>query len=593
MSDQTDELLIGVDWLRANKCVLSFENFTLTLHGRNVPLLKKAVTNTCHRIISEETVELPAGSETVVPGRMVYSNLRKRPPGVAVTETKECHPGLKTARCLIDIGTGMNLPVRLINTNNTSVSLVEGSSLCSLDEIESVVEEVEPPEPPVALSHSTPPEPPEPPEQPMASKPPKYINPRIIDSVKRDLIQKLIAAVPAEVSAEHTARLEQLLHQYEDILSRDEFDMGLTDLVQHEIDTGQEKPVRQSLRKTPLAYNEVIDKHVQSMLKQGLIEPSSSDWASNIVLVLKKDKSFRFRIDFRGLNLKTRKDIYPIPRIDASLDALAGSSWFFTLDLRSGYFQVPLKPEDAYKTAFVVRGGSYKWKVLPMGLCNSASTFQRLMNMVLSGLNYTSCLVYLDDIIIMSRSLDEHLSRLEEVFQRIREAKLKLRPDKCVVLQRQVTFLGHVVSADGITMDPKKLEVVQKWGIPRNLKEVRAYVGFVSYYRRYIKDFSTTARALHALTRKNVKFEWTQECQEAFDTLKQKLTSALIVALPRDEGEYRLDTDASGWAIGAVLSQVQDGHERVISYASRLYSPSERNYCTTRQKLLAVVFFTK
>ena len=144
----------------------------------------------------------------MVPGRMVYSNLRKRPPRVAVTETKECHPGVKTARCLIDIGTGMNLPVRLINTNNTSVSLVEGTFLCSLDEIESVAGEVEPPEPPVALSHSTPPEPPEPPEPPMASEPPKYINPRKINSVKRDLIQQLIAAVPAEVSAEHTARLD-------------------------------------------------------------------------------------------------------------------------------------------------------------------------------------------------------------------------------------------------------------------------------------------------------------------------------------------------------------------------------------------------
>ena len=291
--------------------------------------------------------------------------------------------------------------------------------------------------------------------------------------------------------------------------------------------------------------------------------------------------------------MKTRKDIYPIPRIDASLDALAGSSWFTTLDLRSGYFQVPLRPEDAHKTTFIVRGGCYKERVLPMGLCNSASTFQRFMKMVLSGLNYTSCLVYLDDIIIMARSLNEHLSRLKEVFERIRDAKLKLRPDKCVILQKQVNFPGHVVSTEGTTMDPKKLEVVQKWETPRNLKEVRAYVGFISYYRRYIKDFSTTARALHALTRKNVKFEWTQKCQNAFDTLEQKLTSAPIVALFRDEGEYRLDTDARGWAIGAVLSQVQDGHERVISYASRLYSSSEKHYCTMRQELLAIVHFTK
>ena len=287
------------------------------------------------------------------------------------------------------------------------------------------------------------------------------------------------------------------------------------------------------------------------------------------------------------------RDTFPIPRIDASLDALAGASWFTTLDLRSGYFQVPLCPRDAHKTAFITRSGSYQWRVLPMGLCNSASTFQRLMNMVLSGLTYTSCLVYLDDIIIMSSSLDEHLSRLEAVFRRLRGANLKLRPDKCVVMQKEVTFLGHVVSANGIAMDEKKLTVVRNWETPRCLKDVRAYVGFCSYYRRYLKDFSALCRPLHVLTRKNVRFEWTQECQDAFDELKARLIAAPVVSLPRDEGEYRLDTDASGWSIGAVLSQMQDGQEKVISYASRLYSASEVHYCTTRRELLAIVYFTR
>ena len=287
------------------------------------------------------------------------------------------------------------------------------------------------------------------------------------------------------------------------------------------------------------------------------------------------------------------KDVYPLPRIDASLDALAGSFWFSTLNLRSGYYQVPLNPRDAHKTAFVARSDYWQWKVLPMGLCNSASTFQRLMNLVLSGLTYKSCLVYLDDIIIMARSLEEHQSRLEEVFSRIIAAKLKLRPDKCSILRREVTFLGHVVSADGIAMDEKKLKAVRNWATPKNLKETRAYVGFCSYYRQYLKDFSALASPLHALTRKNARFEWTEECQRSFDELKKRLTAAPIVALPRDEGEYRFDTDASAWSMGAVLSQIQDGHERVISYGSRLFSRSELNYCTTRRELLAVVYFVK
>ena len=300
VSDQTDELLIGVDWLRDNRCLLSFENFTLTLHGHSVQLLKKNESSGCNRITLEETVELPAESEVMVRGKMVYSNLQKRPPEVAVAETKECRPGVKTARCLIDVRTGMSLPIRLINTNRTAVSLTEGTPLCSLDEVDMVVDAVKPPEPPglsMVQKPPTPPEPPEPPEPPklpMALKSPGQVGSPTIDPVKREQINKLVFGVHSEVSPEHAVQLEQLLCEYADIISRDEFDMGLTDLVQHEIDTGQEKPVRQSSRKTPLAYNEVIDKHVQSMLKQGLIEPSSSDWASNIVLVLKKESPFVF-----------------------------------------------------------------------------------------------------------------------------------------------------------------------------------------------------------------------------------------------------------------------------------------------------------
>ena len=258
--------------------------------------------------------------------------------------------------------------------------------------------------------------------------------------------KKLMQRVHPDVPDESRSQLKKLLNDYAGILSRVEYNMGLTDLIRHEIDTGQERPIRQPLRKTPMADNQVIDSHIQSMLKQGLIEPNHGDWSSNIVLVQKKDKSYRFCLDYRKINGVTRKDVFPLPRIDASLVTLAGSSWFSTLDLRFGYYQVPLDPRDAHKTAFTSRSGSFQRKVLPMGLCNSASTFQRLMNMVFAGLTYTSCLVYLDDIIVMARLLEEHQKRLEEVFRRIQAAKLKLRPDKCVILQREVTFLGHVVS---------------------------------------------------------------------------------------------------------------------------------------------------
>ena len=566
VSDQINEVLIGIDWMRTHKCLLSFDDLTLSLSGRRFPLIQKATVNACHRIVLDSDVEVPAKSEMMVSGRVVYANLRNKTANTWVAESKDCAPGVKSARCVVEIGSGGVVPVRVLNINSSPTQLREGTEVGLLQEAEAVS---------------------------------GFLEALPVESARKSvgdmssLIQKMVSGVHPDVSDDDKIRLEALLTQFSDVLSKDEYDMGLTDQVEHEIDTGQERPVRQQLRKTPMAYHQVVDAHIQMMIKQGLIEPSKGEWASNIVLVLKKDKTFRFCIDYRKLNASTRKDVFPLPRIDASLDALGGASWFSTLDFRSGYFQVPLSPKDAHKTAFISRSGSYQWKVLPMGLCNSAFTFQRLMNMVLAGLTYTSCLVYLDDIIVMSNTLDEHLNRLNEVFLRIRAAKLKLRPDKCKLLQREVTFLGHVVSANGIAMDANKLAVMRDWPTPQCLREVRAFVGLCAYYRRYVKDFSVLARPLHLLTHHGVRFVWTPECQEAFDTLKEKLTSAPIIALPREEGEFRLDTDASNWAIGAVLSQVQDGEERVIAYGSRMLSSTEARYCTTRRELLAVVYFAK
>ena len=192
------------------------------------------------------------------------------------------------------------------------------------------------------------------------------------------------------------------------------------------------------------------------MLRHGIIEPAASPWASNVVLVSKKDGSLRFCVDYRAVNAVTYKDAYPLPNIGACLDALEGCSWFTTLDLRAGFFQVPLHPDDRDKTAFITRRGQFRFRVLSMGLCNSPSCFQRLMDLVLRGLTWSSCLVFIDDVIVMSRSFDQHLEHLAAMFQRMREAKLKLKPSKCHLFRRVVKFLGHVVSAEGTAVDPEK-----------------------------------------------------------------------------------------------------------------------------------------
>ena len=301
----------------------------------------------------------------------------------------------------------------------------------------------------------------------------------------------------------------------------------------------------------------------------------------------------RFYVDYRQLNERTMKDSYPLPRIDDFLDCLGGAKWFSTMGLRSGYYQVAIDQRDKHKTTFVTRRGTYCFNVMWFGLCNAPATFQRLMDCTMRGLNYEVCLIYLDDIIVFSSDVASHLERLETVLARLQSTGLKEKPDKCSLLQSSVDFLGYKVSGPGIETDESKIDAVLRWPVPVMLREVRSFLGLCGYYRRFVPNFSALAAPLHAMTKKYATFCWTAECQKAFNELKHKLSNGPVLALPRDDDTYVLDTDASDHGIGAVLSQVQNGEEKVISYASRLYSTAERRYCVTRKELLAVVFFLK
>ena len=330
------------------------------------------------------------------------------------------------------------------------------------------------------------------------------------------------------------------------------------------------------------------------MLSKDIIRPSSSPWASPITLVPKKDGSVRFCIDYRKVNSATRRDAYPLPRIDDTLDTLSGARWFSTLDLVAGYWQVELAEEDKEKTAFCTSDGLFEFNVLPFGLCNGPATFQRLMDLLLTGLQWSSCLVYLDDVIVVGRSFSEHLQNLDNVFRRLQNAGLKLKPQKCAFLKTEVLYLGHLVSRSGIATDPTKVEKVATWPIPCSTKEVQRFLGFASYCRRFIHEFSQIAKPLHRLTERNAPFEWTRDCQHSFEQLKGKLTTAPILAYPDYSRPFLLDTDASDVGIGAVLAQHDDeGRERVVAYASRTLSRTERKYCVTRHELLAVVTFVQ
>ena len=387
--------------------------------------------------------------------------------------------------------------------------------------------------------------------------------------------------------------LADLLIRYQHVFAQSSEDLGRTDRVQHKINTGVAAPCRQPPRRQPIGKRDIEKQEVLKMLERNVIEPSNSAWSSPIVLVTKKDGSTRFCVDYRRVNDLTVKDAYPIPRVDECLDSLSGSKWFNCLDLNSGFWQIGLDPADKEKTAFATSLGLYQFTVMPFGLANAPSTFERLMEDVMRGLQWEVCLIYMDDVIVPSATFEDSIARLELVFQRLSESNLKLKPSKCILFQRQVKFLGHIVSQEGISTDNEKIQAVKNWPLPKSAKQVRSFLGLCSYYRRFVQDFAKIARPLHKLCEKGNKFAWSDDCQVSFTALKEALTTAPVLAYPILGQQFVLDTDASEHSVGAVLSQVQEGRECVIAYMSKAMNSHERAYCVTRKELLAVIVALK
>ena len=328
---------------------------------------------------------------------------------------------------------------------------------------------------------------------------------------------------------------------------------------------------------------------VTEMLTGGQIEPSDSPWSSAVVLVTKKDGGTRFCVDYRQLNDATTKDAYPLPRIDDTLDMLAGKQWFSTLDLASGYWQVSLSQEARVKTAFATHSGLFQFRVMPFDLCNAPATFERLMDRMLQGLRWTRCLVYLDDIISFGSTFDGTLTNLTLIFERLHSYGLQLKSTKCHLFRSSVPFLGHIVGRHGLECDPAKIEDVKSWPVPDCLKSVRQFLGFVGYNRRFIPNFADVATPLVTMTGKDVPFVWDLSCSAAFAALRAALMDAPILAFPTEIGLCVLDTNPSNFGLGGVLSQVQNNQERVVAYCSRALRPSQRRYCTTKREMLAAV----
>ena len=429
-----------------------------------------------------------------------------------------------------------------------------------------------------------------------------------ISSPKPPLTKKQLETlkINPKLAPKEKDELVSLLTEYQDIFAWDDSQLGYTDRVQHRIQVTDDTPMAQPYRRIPPAHLEEVRSHLEGLMDRGVIRPSTSPYAAPIVVVRKKNGELRVCCDFRKLNAITKKDAFPLPRIQDTLDALTGARYFSTLDLASGYHQVAMHPDDVEKTAFCTPFGLFEWTRVPFGLTGAPALFQRLMQSVLNDYVFRILLIYLDDILCYGSSFQSHLENVEAIFKRLREVGLRLNPEKCSFCQESVQFLGHVVSSDGVRTDPGTIRAVQDFPTPTTLQQVRRFAGLAGYYRRFVKDFAKMARPLHELCAKvHAKFPkdskkgerrplaelWTPECQLAFNHLKNALVTSPVLGYSDFRLPFLLELDASLDGLGAILSQDQPEGRKVIAYASRSLRPTEKNiknYSSQKLELLAL-----
>ena len=571
--------LLGYDFLHHFDCIVDARR-GLQIGGVHVPCEVRGLGSPAVRIVLKDVTNVPANSEMILKGCIEGGTVSSEFGLLEPVVPKDGLEGIMVARTLVDHKReDMDIPIRVMNVTNEPVCLRSGVCVGLLHGVET--SDLFP------LCDSSC-------EKRFQVRSMK----RTCDSIEwSEGVRELFRNSSGLLDDVQQERFRQLLDKYHSVFATSPTDLGITSVIQHEIDTGDARPIRQAPRRPPKAFEHEEEQAIREQLAAGVLRESKSPWASPVVFVRKKDGSARPCVDYRKLNDVTRKDAYPLPRIDDCLDSMSGANLFSTIDLQSGYWQIEVKESDRPKTAVVTRYGLYEYQTMPFGLCNAPSTFQRCMELVLRGMQWKILLVYLDDIIVFSSDFEQHVSNLEEVLERLSEAGLKLKPSKCEFFRKEVSFLGHVVTAAGIKTDPRKVEAVQEWAVPNTVTELRSFLGFCSYYRKFIRNFADIAGPLHRLLEAGRTFAWDSDCQKAFEKLKSRLAGDTVMAYPNDTDMFILDTDASDRAIGSALSQLQWNEEkqcreeRPIAYASKSLSKTQRRYCTTRRELLAVVAF--
>ena len=394
-----------------------------------------------------------------------------------------------------------------------------------------------------------------------------------------------------DLDTETAYSVREFINKNKDMFASNYLELGCVTMTAFEIQPTTRTPIYQHYYRKSIKEREDIKTEVAKMLEAKIIRPSRSPWSSPVIMVHKKGRQDRFCIDFKKLNAVTPQDKFPLQRIDDIFDRLAGSEWFTGLDLKCGYWQIPMQEQSIPLTGFTTPDGHYECLRMPFGLKNAPAEFCRMMFQLLGDLQFVQ--IYLDDITIHSKTIKEHLDHIQVVFDRLREANVRINLKKCTWCQKEVKILGFLVSKEGTRLDPEKISAIVEMKPPRYVKEVQQTMGIFNYYREYIQDFAKISGPIYRLLRKDIEWEWTHDCQIAFEFLKTKLIAEPILRHPNFELSFIVYTDASNLAIGAILAQMDNKKEYVVSYASRSLKHEECNYGVTEKECLAVLWAIK
>ena len=616
LDNMSHSILLGMDFLTAQKAILNCENQTLEIQNgiTAVSLVNTHVTNTqSNDVLLAHNVTLPANTKCLVSAKL--SNVTRHVSDILIEPNPKvtkfgvlaacCLTKAKNDLCNVEILNASTADIQLpastnvgtwsslsheqvigeLNTDSTrsaktNVNTADGS--CDNDSCDVLTSNT------VCKQESA--------DCEITGESRKISN----CSANADKTDQYIQTArdlgfdlkDSDLTESQKLEFLAFLGKNRDVFAKDVSELGRCDLYQYKIDTGDAPPVRQRFYRTSPAMKKEISRQIDDLEKHGLIEKCESDWTSPIVMVKKKDNTRRFAGDYRKINLVTKVISHPLARYEDVFDAIGSSeaAIYSMVDMACGFWQLKLDPSTKHKSAFITHQGVYCWNVLPFGLVNSSAIFGKVMSQVLRGLEYKTLLIYCDDCVIFSKDAETHKIHLQQVFDLLRKANLKLKPSKCQWAAKEVNYLGFRLSKNGIQADPAKTEVIRQWPQPKNESEIRAFLGVANFYRRFCAFFSDKAAPMTHLLKKGVPFVWSNDCETSFQAIKKSLTNPPTLRYANFEKEFILYTDSSSKAISYILGQRDEkGREVAICFAGRSLSDTERRYPVTHQEAFALL----